>query len=325
MVRTLAGSRIAHCPLLAAIAVIAATATLRAQQSDTPAPAPNAKLLNDRPVSDAWKRFSELPLWEDGLSEMSYYDATCVLYDKTRKFTRVHLMNRQFMNTVHYIKATDDLKDPTPAFKLVISEEVPTENYNYRFLTTAFLERPSLRPIKVSATSQEWCGHTFKQLTWERRKEFAPEKWSLDISCYSYHSKEGDRWFPHANEAYIDAHECLFLYARAIVASGGEAHRMSLLKTLRSNHLPDPNPLDATLRIDGKPHQITVPMGSFDAQRVVLDWDGDETWFDVETASPYRLLSFKTGDVQAKLKAVERRAYWDRTQPSTHYKPNRAP
>ncbi len=316
--------------VIACLLCAAATHTLHAQQPDapkdtTPAESADKVLANDRPVSDAWKRFSELPIWEDGLSEMSYYDATCVLYDKKRSYTRVHLMNRQFMSTIHYIKAMEDTPDPAPALKFVISEEIPTENYNYRFLTTAFLERPSLRPIKVSVTSQEWCGHTFKQLTWERRKEFAADKWSLDISCYSYFPDEGDRWFPHAGEAYIDAHECLFLFARAVVAAGGESHRMSLLKTLRSNHLPDPNPLDATLRADGNPRRVTVPMGSFDAQRVVLDWDGDETWFDVETAAPHRLLAFKAGDVEAKLKGVERRAYWDRSRPSKFYKTNQAP
>ncbi len=283
------------------------------------------QITNDRPVSDAWKRFSQLALWEDGLSEMCYYDATCMLYDKPRRYTRVHLMNRQEMDRVHYVKAIKGTQDPAAVFKLVIAEEIPTENYNYRFLITAFQERPSLRPLKVSVSSQEWCGHTFKYLTWERRKQIRPEDWSLDISCYSYFGNEGDRWFPHPSRAYIDAYECLFLFARAVVASGGEARSMKLLRSLHSNHAPDPNPLDAMLKPEGEPRKIKVPAGAFSAQRVVLEWEGETTWFEVEAAAPYRILSFKADDVEGQLRFSERRAYWNRDKPSGFYKPGRAP
>lgn len=300
-------------------AASAAPAAQAQPQDDKP------RLQNDRPVSDAWKKFSQLPLWEDGLSEMSYYDATCILYDKPRHYTRVHLMNRQYMHPVHHVKADKDVEGALPIFKFVIAEEVPTENYNYRFLITAFMERPALRPIKVSASSQEWCGHTFKFLDWERRKEFAPKDWSLDVACYSYFGDEGDRWYPLTGRAYVDAYECLFLFARAVVASGGEERPMSLLKSLRTNHMPDPNPLDATLKPVGEPRSVTVPLGRFEARRVVVDWEGDTTWFDVETAPPYRLLAFHAGDVEAKLRFVERRAYWDRSVPSGFYKQGQAP
>ncbi len=319
----LAAARITSLLLVAAGA--SAQEKSAAEQTTPTPPAHKIQLENNRPVSDAWKAFSELPIWEDGLSEMSYYDATCRLYDKTRRFTRVHLMNRQYMHPIHHVKAKKDDEAVLPAFKFVIAEEVPTENYNYRFLTTAFLERPSLRPMKVSASSQEWCGHTFKILDWERRKEFPPKDWSLDIACYSYFGDEGDRWFPLTGRSFVDAYECLFLYARAVVASGGEERPMHLLNSLRSNHMPDPNPLDATLRVQGTSRNVTVPLGTVSATRVVLEWAGGPAWFDVETAPPHRLLAFRAGDVDAKLKFVERRAYWNRNEPSGFYKPGQAP
>lgn len=294
--------------------------------AESPATPPASPTLpNDRPVSDAWKKFSELPLWDDDLSEMSYYEATCTLNDKPRKYIRVHLLNRESIDPIFQIKATDKTADATPVFKSIISEEIPTENYNYRFLITTFLERPSLRPAKVSLTCQEWGGSTFKYLSWERRKEFDPNDWSLDICCYSYFPEEGDRWFPHVGRSYIDPYESLFIFARAIVASGGEQRVMSLLKSLHSNHMVDPNPIDAVIKPDGKPHKITVPLGEFEAQRVVVEWSGPTTWFEVETAAPYRLLAFKADDVEAQLKFVERRAYWNQDKPSGFHKPNEAP
>ena len=41
-------------------------------------------------------------------------------------------------------------------------------------------------PLKISSTSQEWCGHVFTQLN--NKKEF-------EIDSYSYFEREGDRSF----------------------------------------------------------------------------------------------------------------------------------
>ncbi len=276
-----------------------------------------------RPYSEAWKRFSDLELWEDGLSEMCYYDAECVIYGKKRKMTRVHLMNRQVMDERRWVKADEDTTYELPAFKTVISEEVPTENYNYRFLITAFVERPSLEPIKVTVSSQEWCGTTYKSLLWSRFQEIAPSDWSLDLCSFSYFPGEEDVWTPLP--ASVDAYECLYLFARAVVASGGESRQMRLLRSMRSNRAADPVPLDAVLKVEGDPRRIKVPRGKFEAQRVVVEWEGDETWFDIQTEAPWRLLAYRAGDVAGELRFVERRAYWDRDSKSGFHKQGHAP
>lgn len=290
-------------------------------------PQVQVKVTLPRPVSDAWKKFSELSLWEDGLSEMSYYDASCVLHDKRRKFTRVHLLNRQSMDTTFWVKATEHTKTRIPVFQLIISEEVPTDNYPYRFLTSVFLEHPSLEPFKVAASTQEYGGPTYKYLLWTRNwdndQAILPGDWAIDIASHSYWGLEGDRWVPKT--ADHDPYEGLFLYARAVVASGGESRQMHVLKTLRSNHAADPEPIDGILHTHGDIHKMKVPLGEFDARRVVLEWGGEPTWFEVETAEPYRLLAFRAGDVEAELRFVERGAYWDQNWKSGFYKPGEAP
>ncbi len=276
-----------------------------------------------RKITDAWRKFGNLKLWEDGLSEMSYFDATCDIYGKKRSYTRVHLFNRQTMDEKQWIKSDDNTKNPIPVFKLVIAEEVPTDNYNYRFLTTAFVTKPDLAPFKVSITSQEWCGNTFKSLLWTRYKQFKPDDWAVDVCSYSYFPGEGDRWWPL--RGHVDAYEFLFIFARSVVASGGEERPMHLVRSLRSNKLATPEYAHALLKTKGKPRKITVPYGTFEAQRVVLQWDESPAWFDVETKAPYRLLAFKADDVQAKLRFVERGAYWDPAFKSGFYKPGQAP
>jgi len=284
---------------------------------------PIAGLEVPRRVSEVWKRFSALPLWEDGLSEMCYYDARCEMYGKERRFMRVHLMNRQFLDERRWIKADDTTTYKVPVFKLVISEEVPTENYNYRYLTVVFQERPSLEPLEVTVSSQEWCGTSFKQLQWSRFQEVAPEGWSLDMLSFSYFPGEGDVWKPLP--AGVDAYEGLFLFARAVAASGCESRPMRLLPTLRTNRGADAHPVDAVLRCEGGPREISIPLGKVRAQRVVVDWEGAETWFDVGTDAPHVLAAFRAGDVQAELRFTERRAYWDRAWTSGFHKPGEAP
>jgi len=282
-----------------------------------------ATLKLPRDTNDAWTRFSKLPLWEDGLSEMCYYNAACTIYGRTRRFTRVHMFNRQFMDRTTHIKASGDSTDVVPAFKFVIAEQIPTENYNYRFLTTGFLERPSLGPIKLSASSQEWCGHTFKELLWSRDPHVAPKAWSMELQSFSYMPGEGDHhWTLSAD---VDAYESLFVLSRALVASGADSRRVRLLKSLRVNHGADPDPIIGVLQKDGAVRSLGVPFGEFDAQRVVLDWQGPATWFDIETTAPFRVVAFQTGNVQATLRFVERRAYWDRSWKSGFYKQNEAP
>lgn len=302
------------------------------QPADGPADGPVASPVESgstidvpipRRVSEEWKRFSQLPVWEDGFSEMCYYDATCEIYGRVRAFTRVHLMNRESMDERRWIKAAGNETYILPVFKMVISEEVPTENYNYRFLTTAYLERPSLEPVKVGLSSQEWCGHSFKILQWSRFQENLPGEWSLDLCSYSDMPDEGDRWTPHLSS--VDAYESLYLFARAVVASGGESRAMRLLRSLRHNRGADPEPVRATLRLEGEPRDTTVPLARFRVQRVVLEWEGPETWFDVEIAEPFRLIAYRAGDVRSALRFVERRAYWDTGWKSGFHNPGKAP
>jgi len=293
-------------------------------ESGPPADQPTGLVVEvPRSVSDAWKRFSELALWEDGMSEMCYYDATCDIYGTPRRLTRVHLMNREFLDERRWVKADENTTYKLPVFKMAISEEVPTENFNYRFLTVLYLERPSLEPLEVTVSSQEWCGTTFKQLQWSRFQELDPQTWSMDLMSFSYFPGEGDAWTPFTSD--VDAYECLYLFARAVVAAGGEPRPMHLLRSLRSNRAADPHPLDAVLKPEGEPRDIRLPAGKFRAQRVVLDWKGEETWFDVAADPPFQLLAYQAGDVKAELRFTERRAYWDPKWKSGFYKPGQAP
>jgi len=107
-----------------------------------------------------------LDTWDDGLAEMSYYRAMDTLYGKPRSYTRVVIINRQWMHPQSGVKTDLIASDSVQVLKANIVEEIPTENYNYRYQTTIFLDRNDLSPFKMVTSSQEWCGTTFKHLRW---------------------------------------------------------------------------------------------------------------------------------------------------------------
>lgn len=277
--------------------------------------------------------FSGLPVWDDGLSEMCYYDATDTVYGKKRNYFRVMLLNREWLHPTQRVKtarppvAADasaattrpDQAGAVGVFKLNIVEEIPTENYNYRRMITVFLNRASLRPEKLAASSQEWCGTTFKQLQW------LPD--ALKMRGFSYFEGEADRQWTLPTGPILYPREALYVLVRAAAASHKDM-KLNLLPPMRSNRVPEPTPSEAHLSIAAKTETVRVPFGQFQARRVTLtEAGGRETAkFLVEAAAPYRLLSARLDSGLAlSLRFVERRAYWDRSKPSRFYRQGAAP
>ena len=257
--------------------------------------------------------FSAMSIWDDGLSEMSYFDATDGIYGKQRKYTRVVLVNRQWMDPVTGTKADPKSDDSVPVFKLNISEEIPTENYNYRYLNTLFLRRPDLQPFKMVVSSQEWCGTTFKHVRWNDEE--------ASFQTFSYFPDEGDRRATATPD--VVPYESLLLIARSAVADR-RTRFLNLLQPMRSNHLVQPSggPARLTVHDEGS---VTVPAGTFPAARVKIKWTGPETSFVVESKPPHRLLKYRQGEASGELAFVERRPYWNRSSGSGYHKPNQAP
>ena len=257
---------------------------------------------------------SDLSVWDDGLSEMCYYDATDTVYGTKRHYTRVHLFNRQWMDPATGVKTEPDSPGAVPAFKLLIAEQIPTDNYNYRYLTTVFLRRSDLTPLKMTSSSQEWCGHTFKHLRWTDDR--------LDVQSFSYFPDEGDRTYQRVADAV--PFESLFVLARNVVSTG-RTRRLQLLPSMRSNRQVVPDAAAATLVPDSMTKRVTVPLGTFEVRRVQLQSDRLSAWFDVEVDAPHRIIAFEAGRLAGRLQSFERRAYWDQRWGSAVYPRGSAP
>lgn len=256
---------------------------------------------------------STLSVWDDGLCEMSYYRATDRIYGLRRNYTRVHLLNRQWMDRKTGVKSERQAENAQAVFKFNITEELPTENYNYRYQTTMFLNRPDLSPFKMIVSSQEWCGASYKHLRWTPA--------GLAVQSFSYQPNEGDHAWRVSAESM--PYEALPLIARDMVSRRTQ-RSFKVLAPMRSTHEVEPVVKDAKWQID-QPASISTPMGTVTVRRITLKWAGPETFFDVEVAAPYRLLRYRMGNLTGELVHVEHRAYWDRNWKSSFYPTGQAP
>lgn len=264
--------------------------------------------------------FADLPYWDDGLAEMCYYDATDRIYGSPRQYTRTMLMNREWIDPATMVKAVGgEMAGMTPVFKITIAEEIPTENYNYRYLVSQYLRRSDLRFEKLATSSQEWCGTTFKQL--RRGAE------SLTLKGFSYFEGEGDREWKLPADQDVYPSEALYALARQ-VASTQSPCTVQVLAPLRSTHLQAPELTSMTLSPAAATRRVKVPAGAFEARVMTLKHNDQlMAEFVVAAQPPYLLLRYDGRDngLSFELRAVEKRAYWDRSSKSSFYRSNQAP
>ena len=104
--------------------------------------------------------------WEDGQAEVATSDAERTVYKKKRQFEYTLITVKEEFNQQFNVK-TDDYKrnDLFPVMKVNEFCQIPTDQYPYHYLTSLFFRRD--QPValyKLTSSSQEWCGNTFKTI-----------------------------------------------------------------------------------------------------------------------------------------------------------------
>ena len=104
--------------------------------------------------------------WEDGLAEVATYDAERTVYKKKRQFEYTLITVKEEFNQQFNVK-TDDYQrnDLFPVMKVNEFCQIPADQYPYHYLTSLFFRRD--QPValyKLTSSSQEWCGNTFKTI-----------------------------------------------------------------------------------------------------------------------------------------------------------------
>ncbi len=281
--------------LLAAAAAAAAGAAMAA------APAAGGPL----PIDPSW---SADPIWDDGLAEVSVYDAERVIYGKTRPHTALLIVVKEDLSDASHVKADPphEGRALTTVLKMNLVATVPTENYAYHFLGSFFVRRDDVRRlVKATVGSQEWCGNTFKEIvSWGGTPR---------IHSHSYFDSQGDgeQPLPTGEDGLLD--EQILMVVRAAAIPEGGSVPLRVADPIIDNTAKAVSLHEATLTA-GALEDVTSPAGRFRARRFVLRrGTGEETSYWVESAFPRALVRMEAFDGRRMiLRERSRRDYWSR-------------
>ncbi|MEM9400410.1 MAG: hypothetical protein AAF984_09395 [Verrucomicrobiota bacterium] len=108
--------------------------------------------------------FFEDKIWDDGLAEVTVYDALEVRYQLPRNTVVKHFLVKENFSSQSMVKADDwREKEAYEVIKLNQLIHVPTGTYRYEQMHSSFWERKTGQLIKFSLASIDSCGNSYKE------------------------------------------------------------------------------------------------------------------------------------------------------------------
>jgi hypothetical protein len=143
------------------------------------------KESNPEPIeitkSDEFKSY-----WYDGKAEITSYKLEQARYGEIHSGSSVMIFVTENFSKKKWVKSDRVSKDNSSVLKLNSTKKFNTGIYPYSIMTSTFVPvKEKSHALKISLSSQEWCGQSFMQMT-NTQKEFK-------IESYSYFESEGDR------------------------------------------------------------------------------------------------------------------------------------
>lgn len=259
---------------------------------------PNAALLklapyfNQQWAMDKW--------WEDGLAEVAVYQAERVIYDKARRFEYTQITVKEEFTRTYNVKA-DSLQRPDlfPVMKVNQFCRIETDQYPYHFLTSLFFRRDEPVALhKLTTSSQEWCGNTFKAITDEGLHY---------LETYnSYWDGQGSGERQLRRDALLE--DALPYTLRSLQFARKPAFKLTITELQQTNKAPRPTYYAAQVRVlDGL--AADTPEPAWWVTVALAEGKQNSYWFAKKY--PNVLLRQTTWDGRnLLLKSVRRYAYW---------------
>ena len=253
--------------------------------------------------------------WGDGRAEISSYRVVQPRYGEAREGYGVLIFVTEDINRNTFIK----VESPTPAedriytLKLNNVLKFDTGIYDYSVMTSVFSAvKPTaagepFQPLRVTLTSQEWCGHVFEELMVRDGK--------LRGYLNSYFEGEGRQEYELDQPRQLAVEDHLLIRIRELkgpVMEQGEQRPVTLLPSLwqfRLKHAPRAL-TQATL---GKGYEQDIEVAGRSVRAVPWRWEAGPrqklVW--VEKAYPHRILAWEDNQ-GGRVELIEtfREPYW---------------
>ncbi len=131
-------------------------------------------------VSEAFKKY-----WYAGEAEITSYELEQARYGEIRKGTAALIYVTEPFLANKQVKADGNNPDNIPVLKLNSTKNYLTGIYPYSIMSSCFYPvNDDGHAVKVSFSSQEWCGHVYGQLN---------NRANFEITSHSYFESEADQ------------------------------------------------------------------------------------------------------------------------------------
>ncbi|MEP4534210.1 MAG: hypothetical protein ABJ004_14055 [Cyclobacteriaceae bacterium] len=132
---------------------------------------------NTNPYSAALKAY-----WFSGEAELTSYELKQARYGEIREGKSVLIFVTEDFSSETMTKADNPTENDFPVLKLNNTRKFNTGIYPYSMMTSTFFPFPNgENSLKISTSSQEWCGHTYLELI---------DKGDFEIQNHSYFQSE---------------------------------------------------------------------------------------------------------------------------------------
>ena len=130
------------------------------------------------------KEFKEY--WYAGKAELNRYELEQARYGEIHKGEAVLIFVTEDFDTDKQVKhERGQRKNVASVLKLNATRKFFTGLYPYSMMSSIFTPVDNSATLKVTTSSQEWCGHTFSQFNLKRNR--------YDVQLRSYFQSEGDQ------------------------------------------------------------------------------------------------------------------------------------
>jgi hypothetical protein len=264
-----------------------------------------------RGEADFWRH------WSDGKAELDGYALRQPRYGQLRDGTAVMVFVTEDFSDSLRVKA-DPGKHPdsdiVKVLKLNFIRDFQTGIYDYNIMTSTFVgtEFPVAAPwplLKISFSSQEWCGNVYMQ--WLARGD------KLIGTLHSYFDGEADATptLPLPRDGIVeDALPILVRGLRGDWLAPGQSRTLPFLpSTLRARLQHKPQAWgQATITRAPAMETVKTALGTLRAMiYTVAEAQGDTVTFTVEAEAPHRLLAWRSTSGEAgRILGSARLAYW---------------
>ena len=249
-------------------------------------------------------------MWWDGRAELNGYRLTVSRYGEERRGTAVLVYVTEPFSESKRVKVDDpesNAEDVVQVLKLNLIRDFQTGIYDYNTMLSVFSRTDAFAPMKISFSSQEWCGQVYEELLFG--------KGSVHGFYASYFEGESG---PREVVAMPNgvAEDNLFILLRGLrhdYLQPGEMVVVQLLPSAFHDRLLH-RPLawvTASIARERETKTITVPAGTFESMVYVVKIGDRAGTYYVENAYPHRLIRWEMlPDVKAELLGSDRLKYW---------------